>query len=250
MREQYEFEPAAVELEFGVRLNSPDPSQEENALGLADLLPSREELGVGSPVLPAWEMDLGKGHKLVLQGRIDRVDLWRAPQGMTSAGLRGDSERSVPRGGPDADSALCVVMDYKSSPKQLDPVLMQHEVQLQLLGYLSVLRHWPDPRPLFGVARLIPAGVFYVNLRGKYERGSSRAEVLAGAEEARKLAYRHTGRFDASCARSSASAELARKPPSLFRRSAGACAVRDPAGKDGEAIAGDGRKDFCRRHRR
>jgi len=92
-------------------------------------------------------------------------------------------------------------MDYKSSHKQLDPVLMQHGVQLQLLGYLSVLRHWPDPRPLFGVARLIPAGVFYVNLRGKYERGSSRAEVLAGAEDARKLAYRHTGRFDASVVR-------------------------------------------------
>jgi len=70
-----------------------------------------------------------------------------------------------------------------------------------LLGYLSVLRHWPDPRPLFGVARLIPAGVFYVNLRGKYERGRSRAEVLAGAEDARKLAYRHTGRFDASVVR-------------------------------------------------
>jgi ATP-dependent helicase/nuclease subunit B len=173
MRAQYQFAPAAAELEFGG----------------------------GNAQFPGWEMDLGEGHKLVLQGRIDRVDLWPAPRGMTGAGRRSDAERSVSRGGPDADSALCVVMDYKSSPRQLDPVLMQHGVQLQLLGYLSVLRHWPDPRPLFGVGRLFPVGVFYVNLRGRYERGSSRTEVLAGAEEARKLAYRHTGRFDASVVR-------------------------------------------------
>jgi ATP-dependent helicase/nuclease subunit B len=152
MRGQYEFEPAAVELEFGGRDGK----------------------------FPGWEMDLGAGHRLVLQGRIDRVDLCREPGG---------------------DAAWCVVMDYKSGHRQLDPVLMRHGVQLQLLGYLSVLRHWADPRPLFGVARLVPAGVFYVNLRGKYERAGSRAEGLADAEAARKLAYRHTGRFDASLVR-------------------------------------------------
>jgi ATP-dependent helicase/nuclease subunit B len=43
---------------------------------------------------------------------------------------------------------------------------------------------------------LIPAGVFYVNLRGKYERGENRDEALADADGARKLAYRHSGRFD------------------------------------------------------
>ena len=47
-----------------------------------------------------------------------------------------------------------------------------------------------------GVARLSPAGVFYVTLRGRYVAGRSRAE-LAGAVGARKEAYRHTGRFDA-----------------------------------------------------
>jgi ATP-dependent helicase/nuclease subunit B len=103
------------------------------------------------------------------------VDLWR------------DRER---------DEALGVVIDYKSSHKRLDPVLVAAGVQLQLAAYLAVLRHWPDPRELAGVSRLIPAGVFYVNLRGKYERGQNRTETLAGAEQARKLAYRHTGRFD------------------------------------------------------
>lgn len=36
-----------------------------------------------------------------------------------------------------------------------------------------------------------------MNLRGKYDKGNNRDETLAGAEAARKLAYRHTGRFDA-----------------------------------------------------
>ncbi len=125
---------------------------------------------------PAWQLDAGGGRQLLLRGRIDRIDIWR------EAG---------------ADEALCVVVDYKSSQKQLDPLLMAHGLQLQLPGYLSVLRHWPNPRPLFGAGRLVPAGVFYVNLRGRYEREENREVALANVEEARKLAYRHTGRFDA-----------------------------------------------------
>jgi len=48
------------------------------------------------------------------------------------------------------------------------------------------------------VGRLVPAGVFYVNLRGQYQGGSTRAEVLDESGDARKRAYRHAGRFDAS----------------------------------------------------
>ena len=113
---------------------------------------------------------------MLLRGRIDRVDLWR----------------------DDGGSALCVVVDYKSSQKQLDPLLMAHGIQLQLPAYLNVLRHWPNPGKAFGVSRLIPAGVFYVNLRGKYERGDNRDEALAAPAEARKAAYQHAGRFDAA----------------------------------------------------
>ena len=90
-----------------------------------------------------------------------------------------------------------MVVDYKSSPKQLDSVLLAHGLQLQLLSYLNVLRRWPDPKTLFGVRRLIPAGVFYVSLRGRYERQANRTQALAEPEMARKLAYRHSGRFDA-----------------------------------------------------
>jgi len=148
MRQQYAFDPIAVELPFG-----------DEAKGL-----------------PPWELDLGEGHRLLLHGRIDRIDLCRDT---------------------DNDEASCVVVDYKSSQKQLDPLLMEHNLQLQLAAYLNVLRRWPNPRPQFGVARLIPAGVFYVNLRGRYDRGENRDEALAGVEAARMLAYRHIGRFDA-----------------------------------------------------
>jgi len=124
---------------------------------------------------PAWSLELGDGHRLELHGRIDRIDLCPAT---------GDGE------------ALCVVVDYKSSQRKLDPVLMANGLQLQLPAYLNVLRHWPGPKDFFGAARLIPAGVFYVNLRGKYERRQNRLDALADPGLARKMAYRHAGRFD------------------------------------------------------
>ena len=148
MHGQYEFDPAVAELEFGI----------------------------GPGGAPAWEIDLGAGHRLALRGRIDRIDLCRETSGR----------------------ALCVVMDYKSGQKKLDKILVEHGVQLQLLAYLAAVRHWPDPRALFGVQQLNPAGVFYVSLRGQYESGGTRDEALADAAGARKRAYRHAGRFDAS----------------------------------------------------
>ena len=147
MRRQYQFDPAAAELDFG---------------------------GEDSPA-PAWEIHLGRGYKLVLRGRIDRIDLCR----------------------DENDDALAVVIDYKSSGKTLDKLLVEHGVQLQLPAYLNVLRYWENPQNILGAKRLIPAGVFYVNLRGQFEGGGSREEILAGADEARRRAYRHTGRFDA-----------------------------------------------------
>ncbi|MBI4327224.1 MAG: PD-(D/E)XK nuclease family protein [Chloroflexi bacterium] len=144
---QYEFDPCAVELAFGL----------ENA------------------ALPAWEIDLGQGHALSFRGQIDRVDLWKQAGG---------------------GEGLCVVIDYKSSGKKLDPILCEHGVQLQLPAYLNVLRDLKDPRPVFGVERLVPAGVFYVNLRGAYQNAATRVEALAARQQARRRAYQHAGRFD------------------------------------------------------
>lgn len=109
----------------------------------------------------------------MFRGRIDRIDLCPA--------------------GPDA---LAVVLDYKSSLHKLDPALLRHGLQLQLPAYLSVLRRLPHPQKIFGAARLIPAGVFYVNLRGNFKPGETRQDVLQNAEPAWQAAYKHTGRFD------------------------------------------------------
>lgn len=124
---------------------------------------------------PAWKLELTNGNQIELYGRIDRVDLFRP----------GNGER-----------ALCVVVDYKSSHKQLDPLLVSHGLQLQLLTYLNVVRQWPNPNEAFGVDSLEPAGVFYVNLRGRYGSERNRIDALADLDRARKLAYRHSGRFD------------------------------------------------------
>ncbi|MEJ0090481.1 MAG: PD-(D/E)XK nuclease family protein [Limisphaerales bacterium] len=148
MRRQYEFDPAEAELGFG--------GKDDRA--------------------PAWEITLGDGHKLALQGRIDRVDLWREPA---------------------SDTALAVVTDYKSGGKKLEKILVENGVQLQLLAYLGALRHWKNPGEFFGRDKIVPVGAFYVNLRGEYKGGGSRTEILADAEESRRMAYRHTGRFDA-----------------------------------------------------
>jgi len=195
MRGQYEFDPAVAELEFGI----------------------------GAGGAPAWEINLGAGHRFALRGRIDRIDLCRETDGR----------------------ALCVVMDYKSGQKKLDRILIEHGVQLQLLAYLAALRSWPPEvwaglnLPAFfslaspkekragvrspivlksnplapalsplgrgegeeqkrsGALIIAPAGVFYVNLRGQYESGGTRDEALADTAAARKRAYRHAGRFDA-----------------------------------------------------
>lgn len=149
MRSQYQFDPAAVELDFG---------------------------GESAP-MPAWELDLDGGHKLALRGRIDRVDLSREPDGQ---------------------NALAVVLDYKSSGKKLETVLVENGIQLQLGAYLNALRNFKNSHVLFGVEKLTPAGVFYINLRGQFENGETRGDVLASAGDSRRAAYRHTGRFDAA----------------------------------------------------
>lgn len=147
MHSQYQFDPVAVELDFG------EPATN-----------------------PPWTLELDAAHRLSLRGRIDRVDLWRE----TNSG-----------------TALCVVIDYKSSRKKLDALLVGNGLQLQLLAYLNVLRRWPEPEKIFGAKRLVPAGAFYVNLRGKFEPAENRRSALGEISEARKRAYQHFGRFDA-----------------------------------------------------
>ena len=139
-----------------------------------DYDPAHAELdfGIAEAGAPAWEIALDPEHQLVLRGRIDRVDIYR--QG---------------------ERVFCVVMDYKSSVRKLDKILLGHGIQLQLLGYLAAVRRWPAA--FFQAKELVPSGVFYVNLRGQFENTGSREEALGNADENRRMAYRHQGRFNA-----------------------------------------------------
>jgi ATP-dependent helicase/nuclease subunit B len=130
--------------------------------------------GLGDGV-PLWVLKLPGGGSIEVNGRIDRIDVFH--------------ERA-------SGETFCVVLDYKSSQKQLDSVLVAHGLQLQLLTYLQVLLHWRNPSERFGARRLKPAGVFYVNLRGQYEIEQNRQAALADPSQLRKMAYRHSGRFD------------------------------------------------------
>ena len=72
-----------------------------------------------------------------------------------------------------------------------------HLIQSNVRADSRRLLRFSDSKLEF-VREISPAGVFYVNLRGQYESGGTRDEALADADGARKRAYRHAGRFDAS----------------------------------------------------
>lgn len=126
----------------------------------------------GDPLGP-WTLELGDGRRMLFRGKIDRVDLAPRPDG----------------------AAWCVVVDYKSGAKKIEPLLLACGAQIQLPAYLAALRRLDNLQSVLGVKELAPAGVFYLSLRGQYQRGDNRNEVLAGVAEARRRAYRHAGRF-------------------------------------------------------
>lgn len=147
--EQYEFDPVAAELEFGLQREG----------------------------LPAWRLALSNGRALVLRGRVDRLDLHFRDE-----------------------EALAVVMDYKSSGRQFDPVKLHHGLELQLFAYLRMLEQLRQPERFFEIKRLVPAGVFYVPVNGNATaslRARTRHEARHNAPEHRLQAYQHSGRFRA-----------------------------------------------------
>lgn len=145
----YGFDPIAVELDFG---------------------------GKGA-AMPAWEFDLGSGHRMAFNGKIDRVDM------------------AVDPGSGRAD---CVVIDYKSSGRTVDMTLLQNGIQIQLPAYLAALWRTPAPAALFereGIREINPLGAFYVNLRGKFGSAPARDDALEDMDADRRQAYQHIGRY-------------------------------------------------------
>jgi ATP-dependent helicase/nuclease subunit B len=111
-----------------------------------------------------------------LNGRIDRVDLWKSP---------------------DNGPAQFTVLDYKSSDKKIDAVLLRSGIQIQLPAYLAAIQNTAQPAcAQWGVMELIPAGAFYINLRGKYEPAKTREDANTAPLEQYREAAQHRGLFD------------------------------------------------------
>ena len=114
-----------------------------------------------------------------------------------------------------ATSALAVVMDYKSGGKKLDTLLVQTRRAIAIAGVSGALRHWKNPREFFGVDKIDSRRRVLCEPARPVRRAAARAtEVLGDADEARKLAYRHNGRFDASVLRQAGSRQ-SRRPVQL-----------------------------------
>ncbi len=138
--------------------------------------PQEVELGFGQQDdrLPPWELELPNGRRLCLRGAVDRVDVHLEP---------------------DSRVVRFVVMDYKSSARKLDPLLLKHGIQVQLPAYMAALTG-------IGAAvlgrqgwSLKPVGGFYLPLRAQSAREPHRAQALEEYAERRQKAYSHRGRF-------------------------------------------------------
>ncbi len=132
---------------------------------------------------PAWRIELAGGRRVVLHGKIDRVDVWR-----------------------DAAATRVVVIDYKAREKTLDGLMMRHGVTLQLPAYLNVLRHaahptvaevLPSTAETGAAPGLWPAGMFYAPLQGERKVMKRRDESEPGEDpqEAQWKAHQFRGRF-------------------------------------------------------
>ncbi|MBI4660708.1 MAG: PD-(D/E)XK nuclease family protein [Verrucomicrobia bacterium] len=133
--------------------------------------------GLKESGLPAWRIDLDGEHALLLRGRIDRVDLCRIVE---------------------TGENLGVVIDYKSSARELDATLLHHGLELQLLAYLGALTELGETGAELNASHLQPAGAFYVALRGAGGSAATRLDELEQRERARREGFQHRGRFDAA----------------------------------------------------
>lgn len=138
-----------------------------------DFDPVAAELGFGgrSP-LPSWSPDPADRAMFRLRGTVDRVDVHRHGDG----------------------SAAFAVLDYKLRPPRFDEVRAGAGVDLQLPVYALALTDLLPRLGLPDVHRAIPAGLFYIGLRGRPAGGATRRE-LPGTDDARREIHTHRGRF-------------------------------------------------------
>lgn len=105
----------------------------------------------GEGMLPPIVVELGEGRRLVLNGQIDRVDLWEQ-QGTT----------------------YVKIVDYKTGKKEFHLQELYYGLQLQLLVYLDALL--AAGKPLLG-EKLLPGGVFYFRVQDPLIEAKERLSV-------------------------------------------------------------------------
>jgi ATP-dependent helicase/nuclease subunit B len=129
--------------------------------------PAASELTFDSKSNDAWRIALDGGRELLLNGRMDRVDLC-----------------------PDAGGrVLATVIDYKSSARKLDNVKLAAGLDLQLLSYLGVLRRVRALAGKLGGEEILPMGAFYVSLAPKRAPAQGRGHAKPANP------FQHVGRF-------------------------------------------------------
>ncbi|MBR4048873.1 MAG: PD-(D/E)XK nuclease family protein [Clostridia bacterium] len=127
-----------------------------NEMKLSDFEPADFELQIGSdtPEVPALEINLPDGGKVVLNGKVDRVDVLKT------------EEQTFVR-----------VMDYKTGSKSFKLVDVLHGLNMQMLLYLFAIR--ANGKERYG--NVVPAGVLYVPAKGKGGRinhSDSKEDIL------------------------------------------------------------------------
>ncbi|MCG8408838.1 MAG: PD-(D/E)XK nuclease family protein [Phycisphaerales bacterium] len=116
---------------------------QRSTIGQTPLQPTMTEKQFGDDdAMPALELTTSNGRKILVRGKIDRVDLR-----------------------PVGDASLAVVFDYKRSlGKRLKLDEVYHGLALQLLAYLLVIRDGSKQ------TEIIPGGAFYLPLVGPYRQ--------------------------------------------------------------------------------
>ena len=128
-----------------------------NEMKLSDFEPADFELQIGSdtPQVPALEINLPDGGKVVLNGKVDRVDVLKT------------EEQTFVR-----------VMDYKTGSKSFKLVDVLHGLNMQMLLYLFAIK--ANGKERYG--NVVPAGVLYVPAKGKGGRinhSDSKEDILS-----------------------------------------------------------------------
>jgi ATP-dependent helicase/nuclease subunit B len=124
---------------------------------------------------PAIEVKVGDGKCLKIVGRIDRIDVCNE-----------EGFQELP----------CVIIDYKSGSRKLDPVLLNNGIQLQLPLYLLVISQLKNLPGISDSRKITPAGVFFVNLRGDFTKSPPREKAIGNYDDILKEAYQYHGRFN------------------------------------------------------